>query len=45
MYYAVQSFLQLFPAEIESRQGSHPKEYRLPCVEVYDYPSLKYRGV
>lgn len=45
LYYGLQTLLQLFPAEVESRGYSGHSEYRVPCLEIHDYPSMAYRGV
>jgi hexosaminidase len=45
LFYGVQSLLQLFPAEIESKELAGIKSWKLPCVEISDYPKLGWRGL
>jgi hexosaminidase len=45
LFYGVQSLLQLFPVQIESKQLANIKTWTLPCVEVTDYPKLGWRGL
>jgi len=45
LFYGVQSLLQLFPQEIESKELVSGKKWVLPCVEVTDYPKLGWRGL
>lgn len=43
-FYAMQSFMQLLPAEIESTQLVPAKEWNAAAVEIKDEPRLGYRG-
>ena len=45
IFYGVQSLLQLFPAEIESKELIPNFKWKLPCVDVVDYPKLGWRGL
>lgn len=45
IYYALQTLLQLLPAELESNDKHTVNEIKLPCVKIHDYPVMKYRGV
>jgi hexosaminidase len=45
LFYGVQSLLQLFPAAIESKVVTEGMEWRVPCVEITDYPRLGWRGL
>ncbi len=45
LFYGVQTLLQLFPKEIESKQPVKEVNWSLPCVEIVDYPRLKWRGL
>jgi hexosaminidase len=45
LFYGVQTLLQLFPKEIESKELVAGKKWALPCVEVMDYPKLGWRGL
>jgi len=45
VFYGVQSLLQLFPKEIESKEMVKDITWRIPCVEVTDYPRLPWRGL
>ena len=45
LFYAMQTFMQLLPAEIESSEVVKDVEWRVPCVEISDEPRFAYRGV
>jgi len=45
IFYGVQSLLQLFPAEIESKEVVANIEWKSPCVDIVDYPKLGWRGL
>ncbi|MDR0393525.1 MAG: family 20 glycosylhydrolase [Tannerella sp.] len=45
LFYGMQSFLQLLPAEIESCQTVENMAWEAPCVTVKDEPRFGYRGV
>ncbi|MCX2481371.1 family 20 glycosylhydrolase [Pedobacter sp. MC2016-15] len=45
LFYGVQSLLQLFPKEIESKELVKDINWTIPCVEVTDYPRLAWRGL
>lgn len=45
LFYGVQSLLQLFPKEIESKEVIEGIEWKAPCVEITDYPRLGWRGL
>jgi hexosaminidase len=45
LFYGVQSLLQLFPKEIESKELIKDMIWKVPCVEVTDYPRLAWRGL
>jgi hexosaminidase len=46
LFYGVQSLLQLLPKEIESKDYVEDKvEWKIPCVEVTDYPRVSWRGL
>lgn len=44
LFYAMQTFLQLLPAEIEG-YGQINKNFKIPNVSIYDKPRFGYRGV
>lgn len=44
VFYAVQTLLQLLPAEIEG-EGRIADNFSLPLVDIHDKPMLQYRGV
>ncbi len=44
LYYGIQTLLQLFPAEIESRKVTMAK-WILPAVKITDYPRFAWRGM
>ncbi|TKB98044.1 beta-N-acetylhexosaminidase [Pedobacter cryotolerans] len=45
IFYGVQSFIQLLPKEIESKEEIKGVKWTAPCVEVTDYPRLGWRGL
>ncbi len=45
IFYGVQSLIQLFPAEIEGKELADHVKWKIPCVEVIDYPKLGWRGL
>lgn len=45
IFYGVQSLIQLFPAEIESKELVSGIKWKAPCVDVIDYPKLGWRGL
>ncbi len=45
LFYGVQSFLQLLPKEIESKEAQDGIDWKVPCVEIIDYPRLGWRGL
>ena len=45
LFYGMQSFMQLLPAEIESSEKISNIEWSALCVEVKDSPRFDYRGV
>lgn len=45
LFYGVQSFIQLLPKEIESKEEVKHVKWTAPCVEVTDYPRLGWRGL
>lgn len=45
LFYGVQTLLQLFPKEIESRELVKEITWQVPCVEITDYPKLPWRGL
>lgn len=45
MFYAVQTLLQMLPAEIYGPQGLEMREYALDCVTIEDQPRYGYRGL
>ncbi len=44
LFYAMQSLMQLFPAEIESSKVINAQEWSAKSVEIEDQPKLGYRG-
>ncbi len=44
LYYALQSFLQLLPPEIESLSAVNGIRWEAPCVEIEDAPRFAWRG-
>lgn len=45
LYYGVQTLLQLFPAEIESKTHVADVDWSVPAVEIEDYPRMDWRGL
>jgi hexosaminidase len=45
LFYGVQSLLQLFPKEIESKELMKDISWKIPCVEITDYPRVGWRGL
>ncbi len=45
LFYAMQSFLQLFPPEIESYKFEDLKKWDAPCITIMDYPRFGWRGM
>ena len=45
LFYGVQTLLQLFPKEIESDKLVRRGVWRIPCVNITDYPRFVWRGL
>ena len=45
IFWGVQSLIQLFPVEIESKELIKNIKWTAPCVDVIDYPKLGWRGL
>lgn len=45
VFYGIQSFIQLLPKEIESKEEIKSIKWSAPCVDVTDYPRLGWRGL
>lgn len=45
LFYGIQTLLQLLPAQIESAQQVSGEEWRIPCVNIMDYPRFGWRGL
>jgi hexosaminidase len=45
LFYGVQSLLQLFPKEIESKELIKEVTWKIPCLEITDYPRVAWRGL
>jgi len=45
LFYGVQTLLQLFPKEIETRELVKNIKWTIPCVDITDYPRLGWRGL
>lgn len=45
LFYGVQSFLQLLPAQIESKTVVNNVTWTAPCAEIKDYPRFGWRGL
>lgn len=44
-FYAIQSLLQLLPAEIYSNTPAYKSEWSVPAAEITDIPQFEYRGL
>lgn len=45
LFYSVQTLIQLFPKEIESKSLVHNIKWEAPCVDITDYPRFGWRGL
>ncbi|MDR1221373.1 MAG: family 20 glycosylhydrolase [Tannerella sp.] len=45
LFYGMQSFMQLLPAEIESPRKAEHVAWDVPCVTIKDEPRFGYRGI
>ncbi len=45
LFYGMQTLLQLFPKEIESKTPVNHLSWKVPCVEITDYPRFAWRGL
>src|SRR5688572_16799209 len=45
LFYGVQTILQLLPKEIESKTVVSQMKWRIPAVNIVDYPRFPYRGI
>ncbi|WP_199120120.1 beta-N-acetylhexosaminidase [Pedobacter sp. ASV28] len=45
IFYGIQTLLQLFPKEIESKEEIKDMKWQAPCVSITDYPRLGWRGL
>ncbi|MDE3234563.1 MAG: family 20 glycosylhydrolase [Bacteroidota bacterium] len=45
MYYAMQTIFQLLPKEIESKAPVKNIHWKMPCVNIVDYPRFAWRGL
>ncbi|WP_316734861.1 beta-N-acetylhexosaminidase [Pedobacter aquatilis] len=45
IFWGVQSLIQLFPTQIESKELVKNVKWQAPCVDVIDYPKLGWRGL
>ena len=45
LFYGVQTLLQLLPKEIESKEVVKDVIWKVPCVEITDYPRVGWRGL
>ncbi len=45
LFYGIQSLLQLFPPEIESKEPVKGMDWKIPLVEITDYPRFGWRGL
>ncbi|MBP1662883.1 MAG: beta-N-acetylhexosaminidase [Bacteroidetes bacterium] len=45
LFYGAQTLIQLFPAQIESEEVVNNVEWKIPAVEIGDYPRVAWRGL
>ncbi len=45
LFYGVQTLIQLFPPRIESADKAENTEWKIPVVEITDYPRVGWRGL
>jgi hexosaminidase len=45
VFYGVQTLLQLFPKEIESKTVAKNVNWQAPCISITDYPRFAWRGL
>jgi len=45
IFYGVQTLMQLLPKEIESKEEVKNIKWKVPCVNITDYPRLGWRGL
>lgn len=45
LFYGIQTLLQLLPATIESPTIQEHVQWKIPCVEITDYPRFGWRGL
>lgn len=45
LFYGLQTLFQLFPKEIESTTPVKNIKWKIPCVEITDYPRFAWRGL
>lgn len=45
LFYGVQSLIQLLPAAIENNKLASATTWKIPCVEITDYPRFGWRGL
>lgn len=45
VFYALQSIMQMLPPAVYSKEGAQQISYKLPVVDIVDYPAYKWRGM
>ncbi|HEX5154441.1 MAG TPA: family 20 glycosylhydrolase [Parafilimonas sp.] len=45
IFYGVQTLMQLLPKEIESAEKTDNVAWKVPCIEITDYPRFGWRGL
>ena len=45
LFYGIQTLFQLLPEQIESDSLIKHKSWKIPCLEINDYPRFRYRGM
>lgn len=45
LFYGVQTFIQLLPKEIESKEIKSQVKWQIPAISILDYPRFAWRGI
>ena len=45
LFYGIQTFMQLLPADIESKEKVGDVSWNIPAIEITDYPRFGWRGL
>jgi len=45
LFYGIQTLMQLLPEEMEDSARTSIRQWKIPCVDITDYPRFKWRGI